>query len=89
MKINLNEDKHINVSHLVLKQDDFLLLFSRAKKVTKRALALCIIRLPISASFRKFEKLVVPPQTRGSHFLHFNLFPCGCFNARVFIPVLK
>jgi hypothetical protein len=46
----------------------FLLLFSRAKKVRKRALALCIIGLPISALFRKFKKLVVPPQTVPNFF---------------------
>jgi hypothetical protein len=46
----------------------FLLLFSRAKKVRKRALALCIIRLPISALFRKFEKRIVPPQTVPNFF---------------------
>jgi hypothetical protein len=62
----------------VSKSIEILYFLALPQKVTKKSRA---ENRPRKATLHSgcSPQLVVPPQTLGSHFLHFSLFPCGCF----------
>jgi len=57
-----------HLANTIPRKNGVFLLFSGAKKVSKKSPALCIIHLPKSVLVRKFEKLVVPSQTVPNFF---------------------